>query len=70
MAPIAKVLSSHTAEWMKMPGVIGTGETMHDGKPAIMIFVDTMTDELRQTLPTQVDGYPIVIEKTGSVKAY
>jgi hypothetical protein len=65
--PITEVLSAHTVEWMKLPGVIGTGETKKDDQPAIMIFVDTLNDELRSKLPTQVDGYSVVIEQSGKI---
>jgi hypothetical protein len=65
--PITEVLSAHTAEWMKLPGVIGTGETKKDDQPAIMIFIDTLTDELRSKLPSQVDGYSVVIEQSGKI---
>jgi hypothetical protein len=65
--PVSEVLNAHTSEWMKLPGVIGTGETKKEGQPAIMIFVDTLTDELRSKLPSQVEGYPIVIEQSGKI---
>jgi len=52
---------------MKLRGVIGAGETKKDDRPAIMIFVDTLTDELRAKLPSEVEGYPVVIEQSGNV---
>jgi hypothetical protein len=67
--PIAFVLAAHTDTWMKIPGVEGTGETKMDGKPAILIFVDTLTDSLRSQLPQSVEGYPIVIQESGEIKA-
>ena len=65
--PISEVLSTHTPDWLRIQGVIGSGETMVDGDTAIMIFVDTVTDELRTKLPKRVDGYPVVIEQSGKV---
>ncbi|HWF44671.1 MAG TPA: hypothetical protein VG537_08510 [Candidatus Kapabacteria bacterium] len=64
---ISQVLATRTPEWMKIPGVIGTGETKKDDAPAIMIMVDTLTESLRRTLPSKVEGYSIVIEQTGKV---
>ncbi len=67
--PISEVLAAHTDAWMKIEGVTGTGETQKDGKPAILIFVDSLTDRLRAQLPSIVEGYPVVIQTTGTIKA-
>jgi len=64
---ISQVLATYTPEWMKISGVIGTGETKKDNAPAIMIMVDTLTDSLRSSLPSSVEGYSVVIEQTGKV---
>ncbi|MDP4199212.1 MAG: hypothetical protein Q8922_05575 [Bacteroidota bacterium] len=67
---ITDVLAAHTDAWMRIEGVTGTGETQKAGKPAVMILVDSLTDSLRNKLPATVEGYPVVIETTGSIKAY
>ena len=67
--PIDSVLAEHTKLWMKIPGVIGTGETRKDDKPAILIIVDSLTDSLRIRLPHWVEGYPVVIQETGIIRA-
>jgi hypothetical protein len=67
LKPIATVLATHTPEWMKIPGVVGIGETKKDTIPAIMIMVDTLTDSLRNSLPSIVEGYSIVIEQAGKI---
>jgi len=67
---ITNILAAHTREWMKIPGVIGTGEGRQDSRPAIVIFVEKNTSDLRGTLPHEVEGFPVVIEETGSIKAY
>jgi hypothetical protein len=66
--PIAEVLAEHTPEWMKIPGVTGTGEGLKDGKPAILILVDSLTDSLKAQLPRVSEGYPVVITVTGRVR--
>lgn len=70
LRPTSEVLASHTPDWMNIPGVTGTGEWQKDGKPAILIFVDSLTDSLKSQLPTEVEGYPVVIKESGKVKAY
>ena len=67
LRPIFNVLANHTAEWMNIPGVIGTGETKKENHPAIIIFVDSLTDTLASQLPSSVEGYQVVIEQSGKV---
>jgi hypothetical protein len=67
--PIAEVLAAHTPIWMRMPGVTGAGETQKDGKPAIVIIVDTMTESLSAQLPRNVEGYPVVFKESGKIQA-
>ena len=67
--PIAEVLASHTNTWMAIPGVVGTGETEQDGAPAVMIMVDQLTDSLRAKLPKEVEGYPVVLDEVGTIRA-
>ncbi len=69
LKPIAEVLAEHTSAWMKLPGVTGTGEGLKDGKPAILIFVDSLTDSVRSQLPQTSEGYPVVIKETGIIRA-
>ncbi len=69
LKPIAEVLANHTPAWMNIPGVTGTGEGEKDGKPAILIFVDSLTDSLKSQLPVNVDGYPVVVKGVGTIKA-
>jgi hypothetical protein len=67
--PISVVIARHTPDWMNTPGVTGTGETQKDGKPAILILVDSLTGNMRTQFPASVDGYPVVIKATGTIKA-
>ena len=69
LKPIAEVLAAHTPIWMHMPGVTGAGETQKDGKPAIVIIVDTMTESLSSQLPRNVEGYPVVFKESGKIQA-
>ena len=67
--PIDSFLATHADSWMMLPGVTGTGETQKDGKPAILILVDTLTDSLKARLPSEVKGYSVVIQQTGVIRA-
>jgi len=66
---IKEVLKKHTKDLMSMPGVVGTGQGLCEGKPCIKIFVIEKTPDLDQKIPKTLDGYPVVIEETGEFKA-
>lgn len=66
---IEKVLEEHTDEWMSIPGVVGTAIGEYEGKPCIKVLVVENTDELTRKVPSQVEGYPVVIEETGEIRA-
>jgi hypothetical protein len=66
---IKEVLKKHTKDLMSMPGVVGTGQGLCEGKPCIKVFVIEKTPDLDQKIPKTLDGYPVVIEETGEIKA-
>jgi hypothetical protein len=66
---IKEVLKNRTKELMAVPGVVGTGQGLCEGKPCIKVFVTEKTPGLEQKLPKTLDGYPVAIEETGPIKA-
>jgi hypothetical protein len=66
---IEEVLKERAGELMSIPGVVGAGQGLCEGKPCIKVFVIKKTPELVQKIPHSLDGYPVVIEETGKVKA-
>jgi hypothetical protein len=66
---IAEVLKEHTTSLMAVPGVVGTGQGLCEGKPCIKVFVIEKTPDLEQKLPEILEGYPVVIKETGEIKA-
>jgi hypothetical protein len=67
---IEEVLKQHTGAWMAIPGVIGTGQGLCDGKSCIKIFVIKTTEEINKKIPQEIEGYKVKIEETGKVRAY
>ncbi len=67
--PIEQVLSEHTDDLMSIPGVIGTAQGLRDNKPCIMVLVIKKTPELNQKIPGVLEGYPVVVEETGEIRA-
>ncbi|MEP7234045.1 MAG: hypothetical protein ABI778_01995 [Ignavibacteriota bacterium] len=66
---ITEVLSKHTTEWLKISGVLGTGEGRSEDKPCITIFCEHTSSAIRKKIPNQVDGYRVVFQTTGTIKA-
>ena len=66
---ISEVLKRHTPELMSIHGVIGTGEGRKKERPCILVFVVKKTSEISRKIPKTIDGYPVVIQQTGNVKA-
>ena len=66
---ITEVLREHTFSLMSLPGVVGTAETERDGNPCVMVMVVELTDLLRRQLPSELEGYKVVVSESGEVKA-
>jgi hypothetical protein len=66
---IEEVLKKHTGELMSVPGVVGTAQGVCDNKPCIKVYVIKKTSELNKKIPDIIEGYPVVIEETGKIRA-
>lgn len=66
---IEEVLKKYTPELMSKPGVVGTSQGLCDGQPCIKVFAVEKTWALQQEIPNTLEGYPVVIEKTGKFRA-
>ena len=66
---IEEVLKEHTDEWMSIPGVVGTAIGEYNGKPCIKVLVVKKTKELTEKIPSRVEGFPVIIEATGEIRA-
>jgi hypothetical protein len=66
---IDAVLATHTDALMSLPGVAGIAQGLCEGKPCIKVYVIDKTPQLEQDIPTTLGGYPVVIEKTGEIRA-
>jgi hypothetical protein len=66
---IEEVLKERARELMSIPGVVGAGQGLCEGKPCIKVFVIKMTPDLDQKIPNTLEGYQVVVEETGEIKA-
>jgi hypothetical protein len=66
---ILAVKEKHEPQLLAISGVVGVGITERDGKQSIVLFVQENTAQIEQAAPKTLDGYPVVIEAIGTVRA-
>ena len=66
---IQQVQQKYTDAWMAIPGVVGTAIGRRGNQPCILILTETDAERITEALPSMVQGYPIVIEHTGNIRA-
>ena len=66
---IEQVLGENTSKWLGIDQVVGVAIGMLDDKPCIRILVASEPERVRQQIPENVEGYPVVIDVTGTLKA-
>ena len=66
---IEQVQEEHTDEWMAIDGIEGTAIGLYEGTPCIKIFTSKKPQQLKDKIPSTVEGYPVIIEETGTFRA-
>ncbi len=66
---IEDVLKQHTDRLMALPGVVGTAIGECEGKPCIKVLVVKKSPELLKKIPSNLEGFPVVVEETGEIRA-
>jgi hypothetical protein len=66
---IDEVLKDKTNEWMAIPGVVGVAIGEFKGKPCIRIFTSARPQQLPAKIPPAIEGYSVIIEQTGPIRA-
>jgi hypothetical protein len=67
---IVKVMETYQDELMEIPGVVGVGigQSETTGEQLISVFVDQMTPELQDLLPTELEGFEVKPQVTGPIQ--
>lgn len=66
---IETVLQQHSAELMKLPGVVGVAQGLQDERPCIVVYVKEKTDAVSAQIPKTLNGYPVQIIESGELRA-
>ena len=64
---IEDVLAVYAPSLMAVPGVVGAAIGRSGGAPCIRVLVVDPTAAARH-IPTQLEGYPVQVEKTGVIR--
>jgi hypothetical protein len=64
-----QVQQEHTDAWMAIPGIVGTAIGQARGQPCILILTTWNTEQIRGSIAATVDGYPVVVQYTGDIRA-
>lgn len=66
---IQESLQKHTPELMSIPGVVGTALGKQSGRLCIIVLVTKKTSEVTKQIPHTLDGFPVMIQETGEIRA-
>lgn len=67
---IKVVMEAHVDELMAIAGVVGVAiGALDDGRPCIRVLIIEDDPELRGRIPRELEGYPVVIDVTGEIRA-
>lgn len=65
---IQEVLNKNTEFLMSIPGVRGVAVGENGGKPCILVLVVKKTSEIMTKIPSELEGFPVVVEETGTIR--
>ena len=67
---IQEVKKQHEKRFLDMPGVVSVGIGLDpNGNQAIIVGLDGPNPETETRIPARLEGFPVVVEIIGSIKA-
>ena len=63
------VLKKYTKRLMLLPAVVGTAQGEYENKPCIKVYVTQKTHELLRQVPSNLEGYMVIVEESGKFQA-
>lgn len=68
---INEVMKENTDRIMSLPGVVGIYiGVLEDVTPCIKVMVKEKTKELESSIPTVLEGHPVIIDVTGEIRPF
>ena len=65
-----EIIDEASSKWLDIDGVEGIAEGEKDGEPCIIVMISTEPSKISNIIPDTFKGHPVVLEKTGEIKAY
>ena len=67
---IQEVKKQHEARFLDMPGVVSVGIGLDpNGNQAIIVGLDASNPEIEANIPKMIEGFPVITQIIGSLKA-
>ena len=66
---VQQVLKENIDRWTAIPGVVGAGIGECKGQPCIKVLVTEKSEQVQKRIPSQVEGFPVMVEVTGEIRA-
>ena len=66
---VQQVLKENIDRWTAIPGVVGAGIGEFEGQPCIKVLVTEKSEQVQKRIPSQVEGFPVMVEVTGEIRA-
>ena len=67
---IQDVKKQHEAQFFKMAGVVSVGIGLDsEGNQAIIVGLDRTRPETESSIPATLEGYPVVVQTIGTIRA-
>ena len=66
---VDEILKEHTEELMAIPGVVAVAVGESGGKPCLRVFVTDMNARSLRDIPDDIEGYGVLITKSGKFQA-
>ena len=66
---IEQVLKKYTKKYMLLPGVVGLAQGKFENKPCIKVYITRKTQELLRQVPSNLEGYLVIVEESGKFQA-
>jgi hypothetical protein len=69
-ASIQEVKRQHEARFLDLPGVVSVGIGLDpNGNQAIIVGLDASNPEIEAKIPKMIEGFPVIVQIIGSLKA-
>lgn len=65
---IQEVVKKNTDHLMSVSGVVGVAVGERGGHPCIFVLVAQKTPEIMTKIPSELEGFPVVVEETGAIR--